>query len=85
MTKASGLQWLGEALAVVPDEAATSADKQRFMEAAQRLVAEGLAGGDERQLLGAAEELSELCRRNRRAQQATQRALLPPELHGIIK
>ena len=35
VTNTNGLQWVGEALAALPEEAATSADKQRYMNAAQ--------------------------------------------------
>lgn len=80
----NGLAWVGEALAALPEDSATAADRQRFMAACQMVVAEGIAVNDEKVLQGAVDELSELCRRNRRAQQAAQRALLPPELHGII-
>lgn len=37
VTNQNGLQWVGEALAGIPDEAATSADKQRFMTACQQV------------------------------------------------
>jgi len=140
VTNQNGLQWVGEALAGIPDEAATSADKQRFMTACQQVrlmagpwllavvrrwfpvprggggwkgsarggvcqlccshlafpthpgahtclqvVAGGLSQRDERVLQQAVDELSELCRRNRRAAQLAQRALLPPELHYTIR
>lgn len=85
VTNQNGLQWVGEALAAIPEETATSADKQRFMGAAQRVVADGMAVNDERVLQQAVEELSELSRRNRRSAQLAQRALLPPELHYIVR
>ena len=85
VTGTGGLQWVGEALAPVPDEAATAADKQRFMAACQEVVAGGLAVNDERGVQQAVDELSELCRRNRRSAQLAQRALLPPELHYTIR
>lgn len=85
VTSAGGLQWVGEALAPIPEEAATSADKQRFMGACQQVVAGGLGQRDERLLGQAVDELSELCRRNRRSAQLAQRALLPPELHWTIR
>ena len=40
---------------------------------------------DERVLQQAQDELSELLRRNRRSCAAAQRALLPPELHYIVR
>lgn len=168
VTNQNGLQWVGEALAGIPDEAVTSADKQRFMNACQQVgagagwgsvgrwlggtvcsavqawpacagllclvfgladskprpfvscttsqlslaspqcascaclhcphwwlaqpfcsapqvVAGGLSQRDERVLQQAVDELSELCRRNRRSAQLAQRALLPPELHYTIR
>lgn len=39
---------------------------------------------DQRTLDVAVEELSEVCRRNKRAREAAQAALLPPELHWVI-
>ncbi|PSC72289.1 transportin-3 isoform X1 [Micractinium conductrix] len=85
VTNTNGLQWVGEALAALPEEAATSADKQRYMNAAQQVVAEGMGVNDERVLQQAQDELSELLRRNRRSCAAAQRALLPPELHYIVR
>lgn len=85
VTNQNGLQWVGEALAAIPDDAASSADKQRFMGAAQRVVADGMAVNDERPLQQAVDEYSELSRRNRRAVVAAQRALLPAELHYIVR
>ena len=85
VTSQSGLQWVGEALAGVPEEAATSADKQRFMGACQKVVADGMAVNDQRVLQQAVDEFSELCRRHKRAAQMAQRALLPAELHYTIR
>jgi transportin-3 len=85
VTSQNGLQWVAEALAAVPDGTATSTDKQRFMEACQQVVADGMAANNERVLQQAVEELSELCRRNRRAAQLAQRALLPAELHYVVR
>lgn len=85
VTGQGGLQWVGEALAPIPEDAATGADKQRFMGACQQVVAGGLGQRDERLLGQAVDELSELCRRNRRSAQLAQRALLPPELHWTIR
>lgn len=50
-----------------------------------QVVAGGLSQRDERVLQQAVDELSELCRRNRRSMQLAQRALLPPELHYTIR
>eukprot|EP00887_Chlorella_sp_A99_P006855 scaffold2.g6855.t1 len=80
----NALQWVAGALGVIPEEAAAAADKQRFMAACQRVVQEGPGVNDFKPLLAAVDELSELCRRNRRAQAAAQRALLPPELHNLV-
>lgn len=51
----------------------------------QQVVAEGMGVNDERVLQQAQDELSELLRRNRRSCAAAQRALLPPELHYIVR
>jgi transportin-3 len=84
-TGQGGLQWVGEALAAIPEDAATSADKQRFMSACQAAANGDVEANSERGLLQAVDELSELCRRNRRAAQLAQRALLPPELHYVVR
>lgn len=84
-TGQGGLQWIGEALAAIPEEAATSDDKQRFMSAFQAAANGGEGANSERGLVQAVDELSELCRRNRRAAQLAQRALLPPELHYVVR
>ena len=80
-----GLEWTSQALAVVPDEAAGPSDRQRFMAICQAIVAEGIAINDERELLNALSDFSECCRRNRRAEAAAQRALLPQELQYIVR
>ncbi|EFN54933.1 hypothetical protein CHLNCDRAFT_134668 [Chlorella variabilis] len=85
VTNQNGLQWVGEALAAIPDDAATSGDKQRFMGACQKVVADGMTVNNERLVQQGVDELSELCRRNRRAAQLAQRALLPPELHYVVR
>jgi transportin-3 len=78
----SGLGWVGEAVAALPEEAATAADKQRFMAACQAVVEGGMGVDDEPVLAGAVAELSELCRRTRRVHDAAQRALLPADVRG---
>ncbi|KAI3438282.1 hypothetical protein D9Q98_000717 [Chlorella vulgaris] len=80
VTSQNGLQWVAEALAAVPDGTALSTDKQRFMEACQQVVADGMAANNERVLQQAVEELSELCRRNRRAAQLAQHTSVDNEL-----
>lgn len=79
------LEWTSQALAVVPDEAAGPVDRQRFFEVCQAVVAEGIAVNDERELLNALGDFSECCRRNRRAEAAAQRALLPQELQYMVR
>lgn len=71
-------------MALLSEDVAPAADRQRFLEACLRVVQGGLAVDDVRQLLGAVDELSELCRRNARSRSAAQRALLPTELHYIV-
>lgn len=81
----NGLQWVVDAVMAVPDETAAPEDRQRFMSACQTVVADGIAVNDQKMLLDAVMELSELCRRSRRAQQAAQRALLPQQLHYTVR
>lgn len=46
----NGLVWVAEALAALPEEVATTADRQRFLGACQTVVAEGIAVNDEKVL-----------------------------------
>ena len=78
------MQWVADALGALPEEVATAADRQRLLGVATSVAGEGLGVDNERALYEALGEFSELCRRNRRVQGAAQRALLPPELHGIV-
>ncbi len=46
----NGLAWVSEALGALPEEAATAADRQRFLTACQQVVAEGIGINDEKVL-----------------------------------
>jgi transportin-3 len=82
---AAAAGWCAEAAAALPVEVATESERQRFVEACAAVARAGPACGpaDERALLVALGELSELCRRNRRAMAGAARALLPPELQYL--
>lgn len=76
--KAAAYPWLTSALAAIPEQAATQADKQNVITAAHSLA----AGVDNRwDLESSLDDLSEVCRRNRHSMEAAVRALLPPELY----
>ncbi|KAG2500508.1 hypothetical protein HYH03_001285 [Edaphochlamys debaryana] len=96
----AGLGWLTAALQAVPEVAATSGDKQTLLGSAaaalQALPAITAAEGD---MMGngegggpyqdaswesACQEFADLCRRNKRARQAAQAALLPQELAAAV-
>ncbi|GAX77385.1 hypothetical protein CEUSTIGMA_g4831.t1 [Chlamydomonas eustigma] len=84
LLKAEGqlcLQWIGQALTMLPDSAVAPSDKQALMGAVSNIVSNGLMGRDLSVLDAALEEFGELCRRTHRVMHAAQRALLPPELH----
>ncbi|KXZ44767.1 hypothetical protein GPECTOR_62g882 [Gonium pectorale] len=96
----SGLGWLTAALQAVPEVAATSSDKQAFLGAAASAVqsASNTASSGAGDMMGngesagtydgawegACQEFADLCRRNKRARQAAQAALLPQELAAAV-
>jgi transportin-3 len=84
VTGGLGFEWTAAAVGVLPEEGATLADKQQFLSVCQMIVADGIAVDDEQKLVAALEELSDCCRRNRKAQAATLRVLLPPELQYLV-
>lgn len=70
--------WIVAALAAIPNQAATDADKHSFLKSAQDLA----SGIDNRwDIETALDDLSEVCRRNRHSEEAAVRSLLPPELY----
>jgi len=75
----AALDWVARVLGALGEDAAAGTDRQRFMSVCQSVVADEITVDDERMLLEALGELSEVCRRNNRALAAAQRALLPPE------
>lgn len=79
------LQWLQEAIGVIPDIALTASDKEVFLAAAAAVLQgnAGMDGGCEG-LEAALEVVSDLCRRNKRAMKAAQVSLLPPQLHAQL-
>ncbi|KAG2426913.1 hypothetical protein HXX76_012699 [Chlamydomonas incerta] len=99
--EAPGLAWLTAALQVVPDVAATAADKQAFLGAAAAALQAGPSAATDGDMMGsgdggggsgyydrsweaACQEFADLCRRNKRARQAAQAALLPQELAAAV-
>ncbi|KAG2431638.1 hypothetical protein HYH02_013215 [Chlamydomonas schloesseri] len=99
--EAPGLSWLTAALQVVPDVAATAADKQAFLGAAAAALQAGPSAATDGDMMGngdggggsgyydrsweaACQEFADLCRRNKRARQSAQAALLPQELAAAV-
>ncbi|KAK9827594.1 hypothetical protein WJX81_001986 [Elliptochloris bilobata] len=79
-TQQQGVQWLADAVGAIPDESAPAADRKALLVAASATAAHGQAADSSKSLEDAVEDLSELVRRSRRAQEAALRALLPGEL-----
>jgi len=70
-----GLQWLMESVNRVPEAVAMQQDKERFWKGVSQALSAG-GSGAARYLEEAVSEFSDLCRRNDRAMQSTQQALL---------
>lgn len=78
LTGTAGTAWLHEALASLPPQSAEPSDRQRVADAAATIAScGGTAGEPERRTLHRAlVDLSDVCRRNRRAQRAAESALV---------
>eukprot|EP00200_Dunaliella_tertiolecta_P006984 CAMPEP_0202382050 /NCGR_PEP_ID=MMETSP1127-20130417/40683_1 /ASSEMBLY_ACC=CAM_ASM_000462 /TAXON_ID=3047 /ORGANISM="Dunaliella tertiolecta, Strain CCMP1320" /LENGTH=1111 /DNA_ID=CAMNT_0048981157 /DNA_START=70 /DNA_END=3405 /DNA_ORIENTATION=+ len=84
--------WMAASLGMLPDPVVSQADKEQLLGAASAAVSLHASGGGgksdstgpERLMEGAIDDFADLCRRNPRAQQAAQKALLPPELAAAI-
>ncbi|KAK2080121.1 hypothetical protein QBZ16_002517 [Prototheca wickerhamii] len=74
----AGAAWLRDALAALPPESAEDSERRRVADAAGSIVACGAAAGEpeRRALYRALVDLSDTCRRNRRAQRAAEAALV---------
>ncbi|KAK9830032.1 hypothetical protein WJX72_009312 [[Myrmecia] bisecta] len=81
VTGSQGLQLLAGAVSCIPDEAATAADRMELLQVANVTASLGPGADNLGKLEDAIDELSELCRRHKRAREAVQRALLPAELY----
>lgn len=79
------VEWVAQLLGALGEDVLPGADRQRFLGVCQGAVANEIAEDDERMLMDAMGELSEVCRRNHRVMAAAQRGLLPPELHYLVR
>lgn len=83
----AALGWFVEAVSAVPDAAARPADKEALVGAAAALASGPSnitdAKANVRAFSRTVDEFSDICRRNRRAQQAALQALLPPDLSDV--
>uniref|UniRef100_A0A1D2AEU2 Importin N-terminal domain-containing protein n=1 Tax=Auxenochlorella protothecoides TaxID=3075 RepID=A0A1D2AEU2_AUXPR len=74
----AGAAWVHGALAALPPQTAEPADRERLAAAATAAAGGGAGEAERRDLHAALAELSDVCRRNRRAQRAAEAALAPP-------
>ena len=81
LLKSSGTSyhWINSALALLPDSALPHEDKSRFLDLCRRIVSDDIQEEDERHLLDAMVELSEVCRRHHKVQKTVMLSLLPTE------
>lgn len=71
--------WVKAALSPVPMQAVGPSITYRFYSICQAVVVDEIGEDDERHLLDALAELSEVCRRHHKVQHLVMQALLPPE------
>jgi transportin-3 len=77
----TGMQWLSDALALMPGAAVAASDCTVLLNAASVVCVGDTMGRPDAALDGPLSEFADLCRRTKRCSQAAQRALLPTELH----
>ncbi|XP_051116858.1 transportin MOS14 isoform X2 [Andrographis paniculata] len=77
---AQALDWAKESVSLIPSNAATEAEKSRFLQALSNAISGTAING----LIIPIEELSGVCRRNRSVQEIVQGALRPLEVHQVI-
>lgn len=75
----SSFQWINAALSLVPDSAVPHNHKNRFFELCRMIVSDEIQEDDEKHLLDAMVQLSEVCRRHHKVQSLVMQRLLPPE------
>jgi len=75
----SSFQWINAALSLVPESAIPTTDKDRFSQLCRMIVSDEIQEDDERHLLDAMVELSEVCRRHHKVQTLVMKSLLPTE------
>jgi len=75
VTQGQGMQWLMEAVNRLPEWVATVADKEHLWKGVQNAVSGGTSRGGSRIMEDTLGEVSDLCRRNQRSLEASQKAL----------
>ena len=75
----SSFQWINAALSLVPESAIPTKDKDRFLHLCRTIVSDEIQEDDERRLLDAMVELSEVCRRHHKVQSLVMQSVLPTE------
>ncbi|KAJ6977399.1 transportin MOS14-like [Populus alba x Populus x berolinensis] len=76
---ASALEWARESVSLIPSTVVTEVDQTKIFQA----LTDAASGVDIKTLMGAVEELSDVCRRNRTVQEIVQGALRPLELNLV--
>lgn len=71
--------WAKESVSLIPRTAVTETEATKFLQA----LSDVTYGADVNSLIGHAEELSDVCRRNRTVQELVQAALRPLELNLV--
>ncbi|KAG6754016.1 hypothetical protein POTOM_042024 [Populus tomentosa] len=75
----SALEWARESVSLIPSTVVTEVDQTKIFQA----LTDAASGVDIKTLMGAVEELSDVCRRNRTVQEIVQGALRPLELNLV--
>ncbi|KAK9804126.1 hypothetical protein WJX73_001732 [Symbiochloris irregularis] len=73
----SGLAMLTQCIMTLPLQAASAAEQQKVLDTAREAVANNMEGPQAAHLDHALQDLADLCRRNPRALEAAERALVP--------
>ncbi|KAJ6882128.1 transportin MOS14-like [Populus alba x Populus x berolinensis] len=76
---ASALEWARESVSLIPSTVVTEVEQTKIFQA----LTDAASGVDIKTLMGAVEELSDVCRRNRTVQEIVQGALRPLELNLV--
>jgi transportin-3 len=74
---AQAVHWAQEAAALIPSSVVTEGERMSFLQA----ISSATSGGDSPALTSSMEEMSDVCRRNKKVLEAVQSALQPLHLN----